>query len=135
MSMTQTAQLAVDNARRGYEAFAKGDLEAIKSLVAPGARIHVSGRSAVSGEYSGPDGFLSWLGKVFELSGGTAKADVHDIIASDDHLIVLSTGSAERNGKKLELQQVQVSHVDSEGRLAESWFLTTDEHAAEEFWA
>jgi len=82
MSMTQTAQLAVDNARRGYEAFAKGDLEAIKSLVAPGARIHVSGRSAVSGEYSGPDGFLSWLGKVFELSGGTAKADVHDIIAT-----------------------------------------------------
>jgi len=122
-------------AREGYEAFSRGDLEAIKRLLHPNVVAHVSGRSPVSGDYKGVDGFIGWLTKLFELSDGTARVEVHDILADDTHVVVLSTGHAQRKGRSIAAQQIQVSHTNSQGQITESWFTGTDPYGVDEFWS
>jgi ketosteroid isomerase-like protein len=74
-----------DMLRTAYEAFAKGDVETVMSLLTDDIEYYVSGRSPVSGTYKGKDEVLGLFGKMMELSGGTFQVDVQDILANDKH--------------------------------------------------
>ena len=96
---------------------------------------HVSGTSPLSGDYKGIDAMFEFFGRVFTETGGTLKNDVHDILASDTHEVVLLSQSAERNGRKLTANAVQIVHRDDEERITESWFIAEDQKAVDEFWS
>ncbi|HKP85289.1 MAG TPA: nuclear transport factor 2 family protein, partial [Blastocatellia bacterium] len=66
--------------RRATEAFARGDVEALQQIFAPDAVWHVPGRSRVSGTYTGHAEVFGFFGKLMELSGGTFKLELHDIL-------------------------------------------------------
>ena len=70
-----------DTLRAIYEAFAKGDIETVMGLYTDDIEFHVSGRSPVSGSYSGKDEVLGLYGKLAELSGGTFRVEALDILA------------------------------------------------------
>ena len=72
-----------DPLRTMYDAFAKGDVETVMGLLTD--EYHISGRSPVSGSYSGKDEVLSFVGKLMQLSGGTFRLEVEDILANDRH--------------------------------------------------
>jgi ketosteroid isomerase-like protein len=69
-----------------------------------------------------------------ELSGGTFRLEIHDVLANDEHVVILSTAHAERNGKTVANNGVQVAHV-RDGRLVESWLHAADQYAVDEFWS
>jgi ketosteroid isomerase-like protein len=120
--------------RKGYEAFQRGDLDTIRDLFADDIVWHVGGRSQLAGDYRGKDEVLGWLGKNVELTGGTFRVDVHDILANDEHGVAITTVSAEREGKKLEdARGVQVIHI-RDGKVSESWLLAEDSYTNDEFW-
>jgi hypothetical protein len=48
---------------------------------------------------------------------------------------VLLTQTAERNGKKLTANAVQIVHRNDQDRITESWFMGEDQQAVDEFWA
>ena len=67
---------STDRTRRGFEAFAKGDLDTIRELLDPDVVWHVPGRSSLAGDYQGVDAVLGYFMQLFERSGGTFKAEL-----------------------------------------------------------
>jgi ketosteroid isomerase-like protein len=66
----------VERTREAYAAFARGDLDAIKADMDPDITWTVSGRSSLAGTYRGIDEVLGYFVKLFEISGGTFRADL-----------------------------------------------------------
>ena len=129
-----SAQDNGDLIRSGYEAFSNGDMETIANLFAPDIRWSVSGRNVISGTYNGQDETFAFFGKIMELTDGTFAVAVHDLLASDDHVVVLAKESASRNGKSLESDDVHVWHI-ADGKAVEYWAISKDQHEVDEFWA
>jgi ketosteroid isomerase-like protein len=123
-----------DLLRRGFDAFGRGDMAAIAELFADDIVWHSPGNSPLSGDYKGRDSVLALFGKIAELSGGTLKVEVHDILANDEHGVVLTRGTAQRGGKSLDDNGVQVFHL-RDGKAVESWFHPGDQAAADRFWS
>ncbi len=124
-----------DFIREGYAAFGRGDVDALQHrFFAEDVRYHVPGRSPLAGDYEGVAQVLEWLGRQFALSGGTISAEVHDVVANDDHAVSLITVRAERGGKQIEDNSVQVFHV-RDGKVSEFWSHPADLYAMDEFWS
>jgi ketosteroid isomerase-like protein len=122
-------------AREGIAAFQRGDLEALQSkYFADDIRYHVPGRSPVAGTYEGPAQVISLFVRFFELTGGTLSIGAHDVVAGDEHAVALLTTRAERNGKRLDGNEVLICHIQ-EGKFAEIWTQPSDQYAADEFWS
>ncbi|HYT30466.1 MAG TPA: nuclear transport factor 2 family protein [Actinomycetota bacterium] len=120
--------------RRGLDAFSKGDLSALDDLFDENIVWHVGGRSPLSGDYRGRQEVYGFFGKTMELSGGSFRLDVHDVLANDDHVVVLSTAHAERGGKTLDNNGIQVLHV-ADGKVVESWLHPADQYETDDFWS
>jgi uncharacterized protein len=123
----------VDLLNRGYDAFDKGDLDTIRELFSDDVVFHVPGDSQVSGEYKGQDVF-NFFGKLMELSGGTFKLERHACLADDEHGTMLSTITAERDGKKLTAKAADIFHFKN-GKVSECWTLSADQDELDEFFA
>lgn len=124
----------VERLRKGYAAYSSGDMDTITELFADDILWHVAGRSQLSGDYKGRDQVFGFFGKLMELSDGTSKIEVHDILANDDHGVALVTGSAQRNGKSFTGQDVHTFHIRN-GQVVEFWDSPVDQYEADEFWS
>ena len=120
--------------RRGYDAFARGDMAVIDELMAEDIVWHFPGNSQVSGDFKGKAEVMSWLAKQAELSGGTLRVEPHDILANDEHGVALVRVTAQRGGKSLDDQSDQVFHIRG-GKVTESWINPTDQTATDDFWS
>jgi ketosteroid isomerase-like protein len=123
-----------DLVRRGFAAFGTGDIATLRELFADDLVWHVGGRSPLTGDYKGKDAVLGFFAKLAERAGGTFRLDLHDVLANDEHVVGLIKGTAEREGKALNDNGVQVFHVRG-GKVTESWFHPGDQYAADEFWS
>lgn len=123
-----------ENLRKGYEAFGRADIDAVMALFADDIQWHVPGRNPVSGDYSGKEEVGAFFTKLMELSGGTFRLDVHDVLANDEHTVGLVKLSAERDGKTLNANDVHVWHV-RDGSFSEFWSHLQDLYAFDEFWS
>jgi uncharacterized protein len=123
-----------DLARQGFAAFARGDMEAVKQFLAEDTRWHFPGRSPLSGDYEGVAEVLGVFGKVFELSGGTFQSELHEVFANDEHIVMLVTDRAEREGRKLHDNVAQVFHV-RDGKVTEAWIHHADLYSVDAFWS
>lgn len=107
--------------RKLYEAFDKADLATIQNSMADDGVLHVAGDGPLSGDYKGKDEILAYLGDVVSRSEGTFKVEVHDILANDQHVVVLSRVTAEKGGQRIDENGVEIFHVTS-GKISEAWF-------------
>jgi len=124
-----------DLVRAGYVAFGRGDVDALQhKFFAGDVRYHVPGKSPLAGDYKGVAQVLEWLGRQFELSEGTIRAEVHDVVANDEHAVSLITVRAERAGKQVVDNSVQVFHI-RDGKVSEVWSHPADLYAMDEFWS
>lgn len=124
----------VDLLRRGYDAFARGDLDALRELFAEGIVWHVPGDNILSGDYEGRDAVFGFFGKLIQESGGTFRQEVHDFLANDTHGVVLVEFHAERGGQTFDGRSVHVMHIES-GKVTEFWNFLEDTTEADAFWS
>lgn len=68
------------------------------------------------------------------LTSGTFRLELHDITASDDHVVVLCTGHGERNGKQLDNPTCLRIRMQ-DGLVAEIWEFVWDLDHVEDFWS
>jgi ketosteroid isomerase-like protein len=68
----------VQDIRDGYAAFAAGDLDAIRAKMAPDVVWHVEGRNDLAGTYRGIDEVVGYFVRLFEVSGGTFRAELRE---------------------------------------------------------
>lgn len=125
----------VDIVREGFAAFARGDMDSLQNkFFAPDVTWHYAGRSQLGGTYEGIGEVLGWLGRSYEMSGGTLTIELHDLIGNDTHVVALAIVRASRNGKQLQDQSVQVFHI-ADGKATAVWTLPGDQYTTDAFWS
>lgn len=120
--------------RKGHEAFAKGDMATITGLFSEEMVWHLPGDSLISGVHKGRDAVFAVFAKTMELTGGSFKIDLHDVIANDEHAVALRRNTASRQGKQLDMAAVDVYHI-RDGKVTEWWSFTEDQRLDDEFWS
>jgi ketosteroid isomerase-like protein len=118
--------------RSAYEAFAKGDVATLAQLLDEDIVWHESTRG-FEGDYRGLDQVLALLGRFGQETGGQMSISIHDVLASDDHAVILQNTTISRKGRTYTGQYADVFHVQG-GMLAEHWHLAVDPKADDEFW-
>ncbi len=124
----------VDLLKKGYAAFAEGDMAALTELFDQDATWHVPGESPISGDHIGRDAIFGFFGQLATLSGGTFKNDPHDLLANDEHGVGLSNVTGSREGKELNIKEIEVYNL-KDGKVIEVWTFTDDQQASDEFWS
>jgi ketosteroid isomerase-like protein len=89
--------------RRGYDAFSRGDMDTLRSLMTGDATHHVPGSHPLSGDFKGVDAALDMYRRLFEETGGTLRVEVRSILVDGrGHAVSLHRFTGERNGKKID---------------------------------
>jgi hypothetical protein len=102
-----------------YEAIERGDEVAAAEGFAEDAVFHSQLRGR---DFTGRDQILAeTLKQVEELK---SRFKVHDICASDGHVVALLETSREVNGVRTTHRLVHVLHLDDDGKVAECWAIS-----------
>jgi ketosteroid isomerase-like protein len=59
-------------------------------------------------------------------------ADLHDVLANDRHVVVLSDRRARRGSREVEMRAASIYHVRDE-KIAEAWLMEWDPYAIDGF--
>ncbi len=119
--------------RRAYEAFAQGDADTVMDLLSDDIVWRIPGRSPIAGEYRGKEGVVAFFERVTEETGGTLRLSVHDVAATDRHVLAIVDGHVERKGKSYDFNAIHVWHLrDGKAELFRS--VPVDAYADDEFW-
>ena len=124
----------IDLARRGYAAFGEGDMATLAELIAEDAIWHLGGRSSLSGDYEGREAIFGLFAQLGQGSEGTMKIDIHDVLANDDHVVVLTHVTAGGSRGALDARTCDTSHI-RDGQIVEFWSFGEDQYAWDEYWA
>jgi ketosteroid isomerase-like protein len=118
-------------ARTATEAIAKRDIEGFLSLHADDVVLHFPGRGPMAGDYRGKDGLAQLFQRQLQILDAPPEIENHDILANDDHAVVLNKVRGTRGGKTLDQQQVVVMHI-KDGKIAEVWLQFSDQQGMDE---
>lgn len=127
-NMNENGQLIA----RLYGAFESSDLDTIRESLDEDVVLHQAGRGPLAGVHKGRDEVLGVLGSLIALSEGTFRSKVHDILANDEHVVVLSENTASARGKSLQERGVEIFHV-TDGKVTEAFFTAFDLYEMDEF--
>lgn len=119
--------------RRYCEAWRNGDVPTLVDCYHDDLVLHYFGRSPLAGEHRGKPAALAVLARVQELTS-RRLLEIHDVLASEDHAVVLARERFERAGRQLDVNRVLVYHV-RDGKLVECWLYDEDQRAVDEFWS
>jgi uncharacterized protein len=136
VSDTVTEHPNAAKVRAAHAAFKSGDMEAVKQIFDWDAiRWVMPGNSLVSGVDVGMEQVFGNFGKCMELTNGTYMAVGFDYIGSDAHAVALAHLTAERNGKRLEVDEAVIFTVGADGRFSDAVHLAYDQLAWDDFFS
>jgi ketosteroid isomerase-like protein len=114
---------------------ARSDTDAVRAALAEDVVWHVPGKNLLSRDYNGPNEVLGFLAHVRELSRGTARPQIIDVLSSQDYVIVLVRVFAERDGRTLDGSFQAWAYRIEGGEIADFWFLVEDRYQVDAFWS
>jgi ketosteroid isomerase-like protein len=104
-----------------------GDMEAALGVLADDVEWHEIGRAEPSrGKQALAQRYAESVGD-FEI-----EANLHDVLANDDHAIQLMNVTARRGGQTLEYRTAEIYHM-SGGKITARWAFSDDTAAIVEF--
>ena len=118
MTVTLRSQASLEMAtakeavvRRLIDALQRADLAAIGELVSDDVVSHFPGGSPVAGTYHGRQEVVGLFSAFRRLLDGPPRMSSHDVVASEAHVVELTTLAAERGGRPHEWHAVRIYHV------------------------
>lgn len=96
-----------------YRDFAAGKYEAALSLCAENCTFQLAGKSRLAGKYDRKTFSTDFLVRLKEMSGGTFQTEVHEIMASDRHGMILTTNRLTRAGKTIEYRSAHIWRIEN----------------------
>ena len=124
-----------DIVRRFHEAQQRGDATTLADLMADDVVWHVPGRNPMSRDYHGRAEVAGFFARARELSGGTVRTELLDVLGGETYGVALVRVFAEREGRSLG-GQFQAFTFRIEGdKIAEFWFMVEDRYAVDAFWS
>ena len=104
-----------------------GDFEGASAVLVDDVEWHEIGRAEPTrGKQALAQRYAESVGD-FEI-----RADVHDVLANDDHAIQLMNVTARRGGKTLEYRTAEIYHM-ADGKITARWAFSDDTAAIVEF--
>ncbi|MFJ9722284.1 nuclear transport factor 2 family protein [Streptomyces sp. NPDC101209] len=89
--------------RKGYEAFSRGDMDTLRSLMTSDATHHVPGSHALSGDCKGIDAILDYYRRLFEETAGTFKVELRGVLVDGrGHAVAMQHVNAQRGDKRMD---------------------------------
>jgi uncharacterized protein len=112
--------------RDGFDAFKRGDIQAVSEQFADDAVWHGAGSTQFGGEHRGKDAVIRNILN-FAQTYQDIKLEAHDFVANDKHVVALVNSSVARNGKTYISQEAYVFHVNDNAKITETWAITDTE--------
>jgi uncharacterized protein len=119
--------------QRYADAWKRGDAAALIACYHDDLTLHWFGASPQAGTHRGKAAAIAALVRVQQLTN-RKLLEIRDVLASDDHAVLLTRERFERDGRTLELERVLVFRVAGD-QLAECWLYDRDQRAVDEFWS
>ena len=105
--------------RKMNDAMSSGDMETAASYIADDVVWHeIGAEEPIRGK-------AQLAARNADFGDADIKYDAHDIVASDDHVIVLGTATVTRGGKSLTYRTAEIYHVNG-GQVTERWAFSDD---------
>jgi len=120
--------------RRATELLNAGDAQAFLDLHTDDVVVHITGRNPASGDFKGKGEVATSLQSQMALLDGPPEFEIHDVLATDEHGVVLGRQRATRKGETLETSVTVVAHF-RDGKFSEIWVTSIDPYAEDEFYA
>ena len=130
---TSSEQRNIDMARKGYQAFNEAHLDEAMATIHDEIVWHNGGDNPLTGEFRGKEAVMEMLARFGQLTEGTYEADIHDVLASEDHTVVIGTYTATRHGRTRSARFIDVIHPAADGRAKAFWRMFEDQAAEDEF--
>jgi uncharacterized protein len=112
--------------RNGFDAFTRGDMQAVSEQFTDDAVWHGTGTTRLGGDHRGKQAVIANI-LDFAQSYQDINMDLHDIVANEQHVVALVTTSVSRNGKSYKSQETYVFHVNNDAKITEAWAITDTE--------
>ena len=119
--------------RQAFDAFARGDMATMQSLVAEDTVWHIAGRGPLAGDHHGRDAVFEMFGRLVQASEGTFDQRLLDVLTSEDHAVALTHATARRGDHNYKGQDAWIFEL-RDGQIAEACWRPEDVYAADEFW-
>lgn len=134
ITTTTTTHPAAEVLEQVYVTFTTGDMDRLAELIAADVVWHVPGDNLISGTYTSREAMFVCFNKAVELSEGTFKPQLLDVLADDKYTVAILHGIARRGEKTLDQDYALISHI-RDGQVSELWEAWTDGPAFNEFWS
>ena len=118
--------------RTVVNAFRERDWDTVYQYWTDDLVIHYDGASPVAGDYRGREEIMTMMNKIDDLTDGTFEVEIHDILGSDDHGVILYHEHAVRNGRRYDWNQIGIYHF-RDGKFSEVWLHPTNQKELDEF--
>lgn len=119
--------------REAYAAFGRGDVDGYLGACSPDFTFSVPGNGGIAGQYRGKEGVYGLAKKAMEITGGTFNEVVEDVLANDQHAVVLALHRFTRDGRSKEYRTAHVYTV-RDGKLGECFEQPRDQAGFDEAW-
>jgi ketosteroid isomerase-like protein len=119
--------------RKAYAAFGRGDIDGYLKPCTEDFGFHVPGHGGIAGTYVGKQGLYDLAAKAMSITGGTFHEEVEDVLANDNHAVVLARHRFTRNGSPKDYRTAHVYEV-SEGKLTQCFEQPRDPASFEDAW-
>jgi ketosteroid isomerase-like protein len=118
-----------------YAAFEKQDMAAVDLILADDIEWRTPGTGPHAGVRKGKQELYAVMGELAEVTGGTLRGELLDVLPSDHRVVVLQTTRGEREGKTpLNDDEVIVFRI-REGKIAEAREYPADLYAMDRFFS
>jgi ketosteroid isomerase-like protein len=121
--------------RRFYDLRAVDDRDGIREIVSADVAWHDPYPSPHGGDLVGLESvFTSIFDEAGELTGGTSRLTVRDVVAGDEYAAAVIDWSSEIHGRRMGGTELAVYRILG-GRIVEAWFFVEDQERAWEFFS
>ena len=112
-------------ARSGLDAFTRGDPETLADLLSDDIVWHAPGSNPYAGTFTGKLATMDRMRRMAK-EGIVWDIAIHDVVANDEHVVVLTEATLRKGVASARGRQVQVMHI-RDGKMTEFWAMNEDQ--------
>jgi uncharacterized protein len=121
--------------RRGYEALARGDMDAMSEIASNEVEFHIPGDHPLAGDYKGSDAYRRYYRRLMEATSGGYRVELeHVFMDGRGHVIAVHRGTAERDGR-MRHQLLAVLYTITNDKVTAINVFDEDIDASNQFWS
>lgn len=128
-TLKRTSDASVKLIRDSLDALNRGDVQAAADFLADDVEWHEIGRAE---PIVGKAALAARYGAA--IPGWEITAELHDVLANDDHAIALVTATAGMGGRSFTYRTAEIFHI-RDGKIAARWAFSDDTAAINAFFA